>query len=123
MTTAITLHLIGAIAALIIGAVMLIREKGTSSHKAVGRVWVGLMLLVSISSFFIFEIRNGAGPSPIHLLSIWTLIALGFALFHIRRGNRRAHRSFMIGTYLGLLIAGALALEPDRILGGLLFGG
>ena len=123
MTTAITLHLIGAVPALIIGAVMLIGEKGTPFHKALGRIWVALMLLVSISSFFIFEIRDGAGPSPIHLLSVWTLIALAFALYHIRRGNRRAHRGFMIGTYLGLVIAGALAFTPDRVLGGLLFGG
>ncbi len=123
MSAAITLHLIGAVIALVLGAIVLILEKGTPRHKLAGRIWVALMLLVSISSFFIFEIRDPAGPSPIHLLSIWTLIALSFALYHIRRGNRRAHRSFMIGTYVGLVIAGALAFAPGRELGRLVFGG
>ena len=82
MTLSITIHLLGAVPALVIGAVMLFREKGTPSHKALGRVWVALILLVSISSFFVFEIRDGAGPSPIHLLSIWTLIAVSLALYH-----------------------------------------
>ena len=122
MTTPITVHLLGAAPALLIGAVMLFLEKGTRFHKALGRVWVALILLVSISSFFIFEIRDGAGPSPIHLLSIWTLVAVSLALYHIRRGNRRAHRGFMIGTYVGLIIAGTLALEPGRMLGNSLFG-
>ena len=122
MTLSITIHLLGAVPALVIGAVMLFREKGTPSHKVLGRVWIALILLVSISSFFIFEIRDGAVPSPIHLLSIWTLIAISLALYHIRRGNRRAHRGFMIGTYVGLLIASTLAFEPGRLLGNFLFG-
>ena len=77
--------------------VVLFVEKATARHKALGRIWIALMLLASISSFWVFEIRDGAGPSPIHLLSIWTLIALGLAIYHIRRGNRRADRAFMIG--------------------------
>ena len=45
------------------------------------------MLVASISSFWNFEIRNDARPIPIYLLSIWTLIALGLAIYHISRGN------------------------------------
>lgn len=62
------------------------------------------------------EIRHGA-PSLIHLLSVWTLISLGCAIWFIRRGNVRAHRGFMIGTFLGLAGAGlGAALAPGRVL-------
>ena len=50
----------------------------------------------------IMEIRKGAGFSVIHLLSVWVLVALAAAIWHIRRGNVRAHKRFMVGTLLGL---------------------
>jgi hypothetical protein len=56
----------------------------------------------------------GAGPTPIHLLSVWTLISLALAVWFIRRGNVRAHRGFMIGTFIGLAAAGLGALAPGR---------
>ncbi|TMH94292.1 MAG: hypothetical protein E6H47_02525 [Betaproteobacteria bacterium] len=74
------------------------------------------MTAVALSSFWIFEIRQGAGPSFVHLLSAWTLIALACAIYFIRRGNVRAHKRFMIGSFLGLAGAGAGALMPGRAL-------
>jgi uncharacterized membrane protein len=85
----------------------LLRRKGTATHKLLGRVWVALMVAVALSSFWIFEIRRGAGPSLIHLLSVWTLISLALAVWFIRRGNVRAHRGFMVGSFVGLAAAGS----------------
>jgi uncharacterized membrane protein len=112
----IPMHAAAASAALVLGAAMLLLRKGTPLHKALGRAWVGLMLLVALSSFWIFEIREGAGPSFIHLLSAWTLISLACAIAFIRRGNVRMHKYFMVGTFLGLLGAGIGALMPGRLL-------
>jgi uncharacterized membrane protein len=112
----LTIHLAAAMLALGIGTAVLMRKNGTSSHKLLGRIWVVLMLVVAISSFWIFEIRNGAGPSAIHLLSAWTLLSLALAIWFIRRGNVRAHKGFMIGTFLGLAGAGLGALAPGRAL-------
>ena len=109
-------HLVAAVAALVLGGAILARRKGTRSHKALGRLWVGLMAFVAGSSFGIFELRHGAGPSWIHLLSAWTLVSLACAIYFIRRGNVRAHRGFMIGTFLGLAGAGVFALAPGRLL-------
>jgi|SRR5688572_30582883 uncharacterized membrane protein len=109
MSPLIALHAGLAIFALMVGAVVLSRRKGTPSHKLLGRIWVAAMIAVAVSSFWIFEIRRGAGPSWIHLLSVWTLISLAAAVWFIRRGNVRAHQGFMVGTFAGLAIAGILA--------------
>jgi uncharacterized membrane protein len=121
MQPLIVLHVTFALAALALGSVVLVRRKGTASHKMLGRVWASLMAAVALSSFWIFEIRQGAGPSIIHLLSVWTLISLACAIYFVRRGNVRAHRGFMIGTFLGLAGAGAGALAPGRALYRLFF--
>jgi uncharacterized membrane protein len=112
----IGVHLAAAMLGLLIGAAVLARKKGTASHKALGRVWVGLMLVVALSSFWILEIRDGTGFSVIHLLSAWTLVSLALAVYFIRRGNVRAHKGFMIGTFVGLAGAGLGALAPGRAL-------
>jgi uncharacterized membrane protein len=116
MSTLVATHVGLAVLALGIGAAVLLRAKGTPSHKLLGRIWVALMLAVALSSFWIFEIRRGAGPSPVHLLSVWTLISLACAVWFIRRGNVRAHKGFMVGTFLGLAGAGLFALAPGRAL-------
>jgi uncharacterized membrane protein len=121
MPPLIALHATLAAAALAIGATVLLRQKGTPSHKRLGRIWVVAMTGVAVSSFWIFELRRGAGPSFIHLLSIWTLFSLTLAVWFIRRGNVRAHKGFMIGTVLGLAGAGFGALAPGRALSRLVF--
>ena len=115
------LHLTGAILGLLVGAVVLARTKGTPSHRLLGRIWVGLMLAVAISSFWLLDIGKG-GFSVIHLLSVWTLISLALAVHFIRRGNVRAHKGFMVGTFIGLAAAGLGALAPGRFLYQLLLG-
>lgn len=115
------MHLFAVVPALLLGAFILARPKGTAVHKALGRTWVGLMLVVAVGSFWIRSSPDG-GLSLIHLLSAWTLFAVGMAVLAIRRGRVHTHRSWMIGTYGGLLGAGAYALMPGRFLHTWLFG-
>jgi uncharacterized membrane protein len=109
----VALHLSAAVAALLLGAAVLFLRKGTTLHRLSGRTCAGLMLVTALSSFWIT--RSGS-YSWIHLLSAWVLVALSLAVYFIRRGNVRAHRGFMLGTYLGLVGAGLGALAPGRIL-------
>lgn len=109
----IALHLGSAVLALALGALVLGLRKGTPGHRALGRAWVAAMLVAALSSF---GITRAGGYSWIHLLSAWTLVSLACAVYFIRRRNVRAHRGFMVGTYLGLLGAGAGALVPGRLL-------
>ena len=72
----IPLHAIAAMVAIILGGIQLSMKKGGKTHKLLGRIWVGLMLIVSFSSFFIHEIKLWGLFSPIHLLSIWTIFSV-----------------------------------------------
>ena len=112
----VAIHLAAALLSLIVGGLVLARRKGTLSHRWLGRAWVVLMAATALSSFWILEIRDGAGFSVIHLLSAWTLLSLVLAVRAIRRGNVRAHKGFMVGTFLGLAGAGLGALAPGRTL-------
>lgn len=120
----IQVHAYAAIAAFLIGIVMLLRRKGTVTHKAVGRIWVALMVIVAGSSFFIWELRQVGPFSWIHLLSVGTLVALFLAVRDIRRGRVEAHRSAMIMIFFGaLVVAGAFTFMPGRIMHAVAFGG
>jgi uncharacterized membrane protein len=76
----IQVHAFAAIAAFGLGMVQLSAPKGTLPHRSVGWVWVMLMLVVCISSFFIHQIRMWGEWSPIHLLSIYVLIMVPVAV-------------------------------------------
>ncbi|MBZ9799284.1 DUF2306 domain-containing protein [Mesorhizobium sp. ES1-4] len=75
----IQLHALAAIASILLGAVQLWRTKGDRLHQALGRVWVGLMALVALSSFFIWTIRLWGPFSPIHLLSVFAALVVAAA--------------------------------------------
>lgn len=122
--TAIQIHAFAAIAAFVLGGVVLWRRKGTALHKALGRVWVALMLVVATSSLFINEIRLIGPFSPIHIFAVMTYVGIGQALWAIRvQRDVRAHRAAMQGTYIGaLLLAGAFTFLPGRRMHEVLFG-
>lgn len=117
-------HALLALAALGMGAVQLLLAKGTARHRVVGYVWVGLMAYVAISSFFIHEIRLWGIYSPIHLLSIVTLISLFVAIRAARNGNIQLHKQAMVALYfLGLVITGLFTLLPGRTMHSVVFAG
>ena len=62
---AIQIHIAAALASLVVGAVMLVRRKGTPAHRFTGRLWVALMLVLALGSF---AIRSNGSLSWIHLL-------------------------------------------------------
>ena len=122
--TAIQIHAFAAIAAFVLGGIVLWRRKGTALHKALGRVWVALMLIVATSSLFINEIRLIGPFSPIHIFAVMTYVGIGQALWAIRvRRDVAGHRASMQGTYIGaLLLAGAFTFLPGRRMHAVLFG-
>jgi uncharacterized membrane protein len=113
----IQIHAFAAMAAFALGLVQFAAPKGTLPHRTIGWIWVVLMVLVSISAFFIHEIRLWGPWSPIHLLAIFTLVMLPLAVMHARRHQVGQHRNRMIGIFVGgLIIAGAFTFVPGRIM-------
>lgn len=108
-------HLLTALAILVLGGINLAAAKGTLQHKVIGWVWTLLMLAAALSSFGIRELRGGAF-SWIHLLTVLTLISMAWALIAIRLGRVRTHARAMTGTMIGAAVAGGFALAPGRFI-------
>lgn len=112
----LAIHIVCALAALILGAALLSRRlKGDRAHRIAGWTWVALMLAVAISSLWIPRFM---ALSWIHLFTLATLVSLPLGVLHARRHDVKAHRSTMVGVFTGgLVIAGLFTLIPGRLLG------
>ncbi|KJC59478.1 membrane protein [Bradyrhizobium sp. LTSPM299] len=120
---AIPLHAFAAMAAFVLGVVQLAAPKGTLLHRTLGWIWVILMLVVALSSFWIHQIRRLGPWSPIHLLSIFSLVMLLLGVFYARRHNVRGHKITMISIFAGALVtAGLFTFVPGRIMHAVVFG-
>lgn len=114
-TPAIVLHAAAALTSIVLGGWMFATRKGTPAHRALGRAWVALMVVVAVSTWWI---RMSGGFSWIHALSVFVLVKLGIALWAVRNGRVSAHERSMKGIYaFGLITAGAFTLLPQRLLG------
>ena len=119
----IQVHAFAAMAAFALGLVQLSAPKGTLPHRTLGWVWVTLMAVVAVSSFWIHELRMIGPFSPIHAISIFTLVVLPLAVMHARRHRVELHRSAMIKIFVGaLVIAGLFTFLPGRIMHAVAFG-
>jgi uncharacterized membrane protein len=78
------------------------------------------MLAAALTSFGVTELTGTL--SPIHLLSLVTLVGIPRAIVAARRGRIAAHRRGMTIIYAALVIAGYFTLLPMRLIGGWLFG-
>ncbi len=114
-------HLASVVVALVLTPVMLLRPRGTPTHRKLGWVWATAMVLTAAISFLIRDVNNG-GFSFIHILSAWTLLQVPMIVWSARTHNVRRHRSAVRGMVAGaLLVAGFFTFPFDRLLGHWLF--
>lgn len=118
---AIQLHTAAACIAAVAGGVVLFRPKGTPAHRVWGWSFAAVIIVTTVSSFWIAEIRPGR-YSWIHILSIVSLISVSAGLLARRRGAIRAHALSMSLPYIGLLIAGGFTFLPSRLMHDVFFG-
>lgn len=119
-------HLATVLPAVLLGTFLLFARKGTPLHKLSGKLYMTLMLFTATVTLFMPAV---VGPQVIghfgfiHLFSLLTFFAVFSALTAIRAGNVRRHAQAMVGLYIGgILVAGAFALMPGRMLHVWLFG-
>lgn len=118
----IWVHLLTITVAVALTPIMLLRRRGDARHRTLGTIWVLAMLATAISSFFV-RLSNPGGFSPIHILSVWTLIQVPIIWWSARHHNIARHRGAVRGMVTGaLLIAGFFTFPFHRMLGEWLFG-
>ena len=120
---AIPVHAFAAMSAFVLGLVQFAAPKGTLPHRTIGWIWVLLMTSVAVSSFWIHQIKLIGPWSPIHLLSIFTLLMLPLAVWRAHAHRVADHRRIMISLFSGaLVVAGLFTLLPGRIMHAVIFG-
>lgn len=123
MPTNVWLHLSTIMVALVLTPVMLLRRRGDRLHRRLGIVWLVTMATTAAISFDIKLIIEGQF-SPIHILSVITLLAVPriYWTAHNRRvmQHRNAVRTMVLGA---LVIAGFFTFPFNRMLGQWLMGG
>ncbi|KQM22111.1 DUF2306 domain-containing protein [Novosphingobium sp. Leaf2] len=117
----IWLHLASIMLALILTPVLLWRQRGTTAHRTLGYVWSGAMFLTAVDSLFVTT-SNPGHFSPIHILSVMTIVLVPVLVLAARSHNVARHRRTVRGLIIGaLLIAGFFTFPFNRLLGHWLF--
>ncbi len=127
----IQIHVFGAITAFLLGAVQFAAPKGTLPHKTLGAVWLLLMTTIAVSSIFIRPSLFPGLPitqwfSFIHIFTVLTIWGVVQGSYFLLRGGPglKNHRQSFTGIFVGgLVIAGAFAFLPGRIMNAVAFGG
>jgi len=102
------LHLIAALASLILGTTVLALAKGSKRHKKLGYAYVGSMAMMLATSFTIYRQFHGFGI--FHVAALLSSITLGAGMVPVLRKKparswRQLHYSFMYLSVLELYVA------------------
>jgi uncharacterized membrane protein len=76
------------------------------------------MLVVTISAFFIHQLRSWGAWSPIYLLAIFTLATQPVAVWRAHNHQVETHRRAMLGLFLGALVIAGLFTFMHAVLFG-----
>lgn len=122
LSPVIKIHLYTALAALVLGAVLMTARKGRTFHRIAGWMWVALVMTTAVSTLFITSLSPGRW-SLIHLFTGWTLIILPLAVIWAKRRDVARHRRAMMGLFYGAFAINlAFAFIPGRTMWNLFFG-
>jgi uncharacterized membrane protein len=100
------IHFTSAIAALVIGAVVLGAPKGTAFHRILGAAYVAAMLMLNASALAVYRLTGHFEPfHPLALLSAATILRGIVPALRRRPGWLTAHYWNMAWSYIALLAA------------------
>ena len=102
------LHTAFSIVALVAGAIVLVRPKGTPVHKMRGRIYVLALIVTCLTSFAIYRLGKFWFPHWTGVAAL-VLVAAGvaFAYYKPLRGWMHLHLTCMIASYY-ILIGGGV---------------
>jgi uncharacterized membrane protein len=100
-------HTACALAALVSGAAVLLRRKGTRSHRRIGWIYVASMLALNATALMIYRLFGGFGP--FHAAAIASLVTVVAGIIPAWRRKPanwvEHHYAWMTGSYVGLCAA------------------
>lgn len=102
------IHVASAVAALVTGGWIVLRPKGTATHRGVGWVYAFSMLVLNVTALLIYRLTGSFGPFHVAALaSLATLIAGIIPAWRRRPADKWLdhHYFWMAYSYLGLLAA------------------
>lgn len=117
------LHTLLGVVALIAGAAIFLRRKGTRSHKAIGRVYVASMLSLNVTALMLYHLTGRFGPFHVGAIVSGLTVVAGMvpALTRAPKHSWRFfHATFLSWSYVGLL--SAFAAEVATRVPGFHFG-
>lgn len=119
MSTLGWFHTAAAVAALVAGAAVLLRGKGTRSHRRLGWTYVAAMIALNVTALAIYRLTGSFGP--FHLAAVLSLASVAVGVVPAVRRTPAAtwverHYWWMTYSYLGL-IAAAVAEIVTRVPG------
>ncbi|HAE99712.1 MAG TPA: hypothetical protein DCO68_09690 [Methylophilaceae bacterium] len=114
------LHLATVLMAFILGTYLLLQQKGSETHRRVGKCYL-LLMLTTASIALLMPAQVGPRMLGhfgfIHLFCAVVFYCVPTAYLAARSGNIAKHKANMQGLYVGgILIAGAFTLMPGRLL-------
>jgi uncharacterized membrane protein len=99
-------HVTFALAAMSSGAFVLLRRKGTLSHKRLGYLYAFSMVGLNVTALMIYRLFHRPGPFHVlALVSLGTLIAGLLPALRRRAGWIERHYRMMAWSYVGLCAA------------------
>ncbi|CCH52300.1 hypothetical protein BN8_01289 [Fibrisoma limi BUZ 3] len=101
-------HICSALLAMLLGAIVLLGKKGTTTHKRIGYGYVGAMGVLNVTAFLIYDLFGHFGPFHIAALISSGSIVAGMVpvLFRHRiNGWLIYHYYFMNWSVVGLYAA------------------
>lgn len=103
------LHIVCSIAALAIGALVILNPKGTPRHRVFGYIYIASLFGVNVSALSVYQQSVDGGP--FHVLAVVSLMTLVAAVVPvlIKRPVAswlRLHAYFINWSYVGLVGAG-----------------
>ena len=111
------IHIVAAVAALLLGVIVFLNRKGTRLHVQVGVGYVVSMLVMNVTALGLYRLTGAL--NPFHLGALFSLATvLAGWVPAIRRKPRdkwlRYHFEFMSWSYVGL-VAGAVSEVGTRV--------
>src|SRR5215469_340453 len=102
------MHMIAALAAILLGLAVILLPKGRAAHRLLGLGYSFAMLVTCISALLLYGMTGHFGLFHVFAVLCLVYVVLGVAQAILRRGDwMRRHLTWMGWSYIGLLAAAA----------------